>query len=161
MIVKSLGLISLMMLLVMASCKKDDPAPVKTTKDYLTAHNWKMTAQVIDPGVNINGTIITDIFVFVPDCTKDDLTKFESNGSITDDEGATKCDPTDPQTTTDGKWVLSSDKKTMTITYPNEDPTSIEILTINDTTFKGKFTTVEDFGSGLITYVITVTFKKA
>lgn len=161
MIVKSLGLISLLMLLAVASCKKEDPVPEKTTKDHITAHNWKLTAQVMDPGINFNGTIITDVFVLASDCTKDDLTKFESNGSITDDEGATKCNATDPQTTTDGKWVLSSDNKTITISYPGETPTSIEILTINESTFKGKFTTVDDFGSGLITYVVTVTFSKA
>lgn len=160
MIFKSLGLLSLMMLLALASCKKEDPVIEKTTKEYLTAHNWKMTAQVIDPGINLGGTTITDMFVYLPDCTKDDVTKFESNGSITDDEGATKCDPTDPQTTTDGNWVLSSDNKTVTISYPNEDPTSIEIITINDNTLKGKFTTVDDFGAGVLTYVITVTFSK-
>lgn len=161
MIVKSFGLISLLMLLAFSSCNKEEPTPVVTTQDYLTAHNWRMTAQVVDPGIDVNGTTVTDIYVLFLDCTKDDLMKFETNGTITDDEGPSKCDPSDPQTTTDGKWVLSSDNKTITTSYPNEDPTSVEIITINETTLKGKFTTVEDFGSGLITYVVTVTFTKA
>ncbi len=51
----------------------------------------------------------------VDDCSKDDCTNFNSDKTLAFDEGATKCDPSDPQTST-GTWSLSSDGKTLTIT---------------------------------------------
>ena len=141
-----------------SSCKKsDDTTPAKTVGEYLTAGYWKTTAQTIDPGINVNGTVVTDFWQQTPACSKDDLRKFNSDGKITDDEGATKCDPNDPQTTNDGTWVLSSDSKSITISYPNETPTTVEIITIDDSQFKGSYTLLEDFGSGLLTYKFTIT----
>lgn len=55
----------------------------------------------------------------VDDCTKDDCTKLNSDKTVSFDEGATKCDPSDPQTST-GTWSLSADGKTLTITVDNE-----------------------------------------
>ncbi|HRI58252.1 MAG TPA: lipocalin family protein [Saprospiraceae bacterium] len=51
----------------------------------------------------------------VDDCTKDDCTNFKSDKTIAFDEGATKCDPSDPQTSV-GTWSLSADGKTLTLT---------------------------------------------
>jgi len=160
--IKFLGIISLVTLFLFASCSKedeDDTPPAKTTTELLTAGFWKTTAMTIDPGVNINGTIITDFYAQLFDCTKDDLKRFDSDGKITDDEGATKCDPNDPQTTNDGTWVLSADKKSISIKYPGEDAFSFEISTLDENTLSGVFTIVEDFGSGPLNYAITQTMK--
>ncbi len=154
-----MGLISLVVIF-MSSCSKDDDNPTESTKtvnEYLTAGNWKVTALTIDPGVNINGVVLTDFFAQMPSCTKDDLTKFNSNGTITDDEGATKCDPNDPQTTNDGTWVLSADNTSVTMSYPGEDPTTVVISQLDGSVFKGTYTLVENFGSGLLSYTFTVT----
>ena len=159
-IIKKIGWVSLILLLAVSACKKDEETPAepqKSTKDYLTAGYWKTTAMTIDPGINIGGTVITDFFAQMLPCTKDDLTRFETNGKITDDEGATKCDPNDPQTTTDGNWVLAADNKSVTISYPGEDPITVVFSTINATTLSGTYTVIEDFGSGPLTYAFTVT----
>jgi len=145
-------------LLTFTACKKDEDSP-KTAKDYLTAGFWKMTAGTIDPGIDFGGTVITDFYAFLDACEKDDLTRFNADGTITDDEGATKCDPDDPQTTTDGSWVLSADNKTVTMSYPGEDPTSMTIGTLNESTFVGTYTIVEDFGGGPVSYTFTITLK--
>lgn len=159
-----LGILLLGLTVVFSACKKneddDNDTPSKTNKEYLTAGFWKTTGMTIDPGVNVFGTVITDIFEQWEDCEKDDLIKFNSDGSITDDEGATKCDTNDPQTQNDGTWVMSSDNKSVTIDYPDEDPITVDITSINDQTFKGSYTAVEDFGSGPITYTYTVTMKR-
>jgi hypothetical protein len=157
---KVLGIFLFGLLVVLASCNKDDDnntPPPKTAQEYLTAGFWKTTAMTIDPGINLGGTVITNFFAQVPDCTKDDLVRFNTNGTITDDEGPTKCDPNDPQTVNEGTWVLSADSKTLTISYPGDDPRSFEILELNNTTFKGKYTFVADFGSGILSYAVTVT----
>jgi hypothetical protein len=156
---KIFGILALGLVLTLSSCKDDDDdkAPSKTTKDYLTAGFWKTTAQVIDPGINFGGTVITDFFAQTPDCAKDDLVRFNTDGTITDDEGPTKCDPNDPQTMNNGTWVLSADNASLSISYPDEDPFTFQILELNDNTFKGKYTFLEDFGAGLLTYSVTVT----
>lgn len=158
------GLILVAMAFVFTSCKKDDDddpsTNSKTNEEYLTSGYWKITAMTIDPGVSIGGTTITDIFSQFPPCAKDDLIKFNSNGTITDDEGATKCDINDPQTTNDGTWVLSQDKKSVTVDYPDEDAFTMTFIEISDTKMKGSYTAVEDWGSGPLTYTYTVTFGK-
>lgn len=163
MITKQLKLVAMLFLaaLVMVSCSKDDEndETSKTKKEYLTAGNWKVTVMTISPGVNIFGTVITDMYAQMPACTKDDLIKFNNDGSIRDDEGATKCDPNDPQTTTDGTWVFSSDQNSITIDYPDDDPITMQISTLNATTFSGSYEVVEDWGSGELTYTYTITMK--
>jgi len=158
-----IGIFTLVISLAFASCdKKDDDNdnPSKSTSEYLTAGNWKITAMTIDPGIDIGGLVITDFFTMTPACSKDDLTRFNSNGTITDDEGPTKCDQNDPQTTTEGTWVLSADNKTLTITDPEEAPIDLTIVSINDSSFTGTYTLEEDFGTGLMTYTITVSMTR-
>ena len=93
-------------------------------------------------------------------CTKDDLVTFNANGTITDDEGPTKCDPDDPQTTTDGTWTLTDNTK-LTIKYPEEEDTVVTITEINDTTLKGTTTITEDYGTGPITMTIVITMVRS
>ncbi|MCD4697542.1 MAG: lipocalin family protein [Bacteroidales bacterium] len=157
---KLLGIFSIMAMIFLTSCSKDDDTPeeqTKTTKDYLTAGYWKTTAMTIDPGINVGGTVITDFYAQVPACSKDNISKFNTDGTITDDEGATKCDVNDPQTTNDGTWLLSADNSSVTIDYPDEDPTTLNIIQLDVSTFKGSYTLTEDLGSGLLTYTITMT----
>ena len=159
------GIFILMSIFILASCSKDDnndsSTPTKTTKEYLTAGFWKFTAITVDPGIVIpGGTTITDFFSQQDACSKDDIMRFNSDGSITDDEGATKCDPNDPQTSNDGSWALSADNKVLTISYPGEDAISVTITSINDTTFTGNYTMVENFGGGDVTYTFTITLVR-
>ena len=88
------------------SCKKDDE---KTSKDYLTAHDWKLTS------VKIGGIAST-----LDDCDKDDSVTFHDDGEYHSDEGATKCEPTDPQETT-GTWSISSSTTPETLTIKYDD----------------------------------------
>lgn len=156
-----MGLISLVMVF-MSSCEKDEDSPEdtpKTTTEYLTAGYWNVTAMTISPGINFGGIEITDFYAQQDECTKDDLTKFNSDGTITDDEGATKCDPNDPQITNDGTWVLSDDNSSLTMSYPGEDALTMNIIQLDGSVFKGNYIIVEDFGTGFETYTFTVTLS--
>ncbi len=150
---------------IFSACSKEDDddnngSTSKTNSEYLTSGYWKISAMTIDPGVNFGGTVITDFYAQIPACTKDDLIKFNADGTITDDEGTTKCNPNDPQTTNDGTWVMSQDNQSFTVNYPDEDPITFSIIDLNDNTFKGSYTAVEDFGSGPLTYTYTVTMTR-
>lgn len=157
-----LPILALVFSLSFVSCSSDDDGddnPSKTTSEYLTSGSWKVSAMTIDPGLNFGGVVITDFFAQIPACTQDDLTNFQSDGTVVFDEGATKCNPNDPQTTS-GTWTLASDNKTMTVKEPGEEDLVITISSINDTGMTGTFTMEEDFGAGMATYTITVSFVK-
>ena len=113
-----LFLVTALSLVLLMSCKKDS-SPTK--KDLLTAKSWKLSAYTIDPQIAItdpNGNITgytNDMYALLPDCSKDNTRKFNSDGSFVADEGVVKCDATAAQTTT-GTWVFNSDQSGITLT---------------------------------------------
>ena len=88
-------------ILFSSSCKPveeentpSNPTPASKT-ELLTSKVWKVTAFTLD-GQNF--------FSQLDDCEKDDLTTFKTNGSFIEDEGATKCNVSDPQIITSSTW---------------------------------------------------------
>lgn len=104
--IKSLLLLLAVASLSIVACKDDE----KSNADKLTAAScWKLS--------KTEGYVAaTDTWTNTPidDCSKDDCIVFNSIGTVTFDEGATKCDPADPQTGS-GTWVLSADGTTLTV----------------------------------------------
>lgn len=144
-----IGLLTIFALvLLIGACKKDE----KSTTELLVDHQWRITAFTSDPAVDWTGTgvLVTDVFSQFEACEKDDLTIFKSGGVVNFDEGAIKCDPSNPQTET-GTWALSADEKTLTV-----EGDSYEIVTLNENTLKIKY--LEDPGPGFPKYTYTVTF---
>ena len=137
-----------------SGCKK-----TKTKTELLTDGSWKVTAQSINPGVDLNGdgTLDTDLYAqFVEDCTKDNFSTFKSDGSFVDDEGATKCDPTDPQTT-NGTWAFQNSESKISITTGAGASAytipAADILTLDESTFKISFQ--DSIGGSLTTISVT------
>jgi hypothetical protein len=50
----------------------------------------------------------TEMLDLLPGCQQDNLFIFNVDNTITTDEGATKCDPGDPQSRNAGRWMLLS-----------------------------------------------------
>lgn len=153
--------------LFLTNCKKDkkteDPAPVtpvtpaptpQTNTQKLSDKNFKIVAMTVNPGINDGTTIVTDIYAQMDDCSKDDLTIFKTNGTVSFDEGAVRCNTSDPQTTT-GTWVWNSNETVLTVTEAGEN-TSFTIVTNDGTTLKA--TTTENIGG--TNYVFTITWTK-
>jgi hypothetical protein len=105
-----------------SACKKDE----KSKTEILTSTTcWSPTKQeTLDP---TTGNWVEDA---IENCTKDDCTTFKSDGTLTFDEGATKCDPTDPQTSS-GSWSLSADEKSLILTESGTS-FSFTIVEINE-----------------------------
>ena len=146
------------LLVVMTSCKKDEVT--MSDQDYLTAGNWKVTGMKINPGIEVPGFgTVTDFYQYVEECSKDDLIKFNVGGVLVEDEGATKCDANDPQTTSDGTWTLVG--TTLTINYPDEDPEAATLVSINSSTMVTSVQETIDlgFGSNTVTATITMTLQ--
>ncbi len=83
-------------LLISFGCKKSDSSgPSKT--ELITSASWKYDNAGLD--INKDGFIDTALPPgYVGDCDKDNTLTFKSDGTGTLDEGASKCDPGNPQT---------------------------------------------------------------
>mgnify|MGYP006995651492 FL=1 len=156
---RTLSLLTLIVVIMMSSCKKDDET--KTDVEYLSVGNWKTTACTVNPGIEMeDGTIITDIYnstragIGIPECSKDNLNSFIIDGEYIVDEGAMKCEPDDPQTIS-GTWILSVDGKTITITYDGI-VVVLTLISINDSTLVVSFPFYEDTDSPTATMTLTL-----
>ena len=136
----------------LASCKKDEPAKTKT--ELITNKNWVQTAATVNPGVPINGTIVTDIYAQMNACQRDNILKFGNGNAVTFDEGAMKCNASSPQTTT-GTWAFNSTETIVTLT---QGTTTIElvVLQLDDNSFK--YSVVEQYNG--LNYTVTRLFTK-
>lgn len=119
--------------------KQVDPEPPKpkTAQEMLTAKSWKMSASTSKfsfMGQNFTENIMDEMEV----CEKDNLEKYNANGTFTNDEGATKCDANDPQIYESGTWqLLENNTKLKRINNKNETAT-FDVVSLNETTLKLK-----------------------
>lgn len=148
----------------LTNCKKDkkdpDPTPVptpvaETNTQKLTGKNFKVTSVTVNPGFFDGNATITDWYAssYYDQCLKDNLTKFNSNGTYTEDESSVVC-AGEPQTTS-GTWLWNTSETILTITT-GTDVTNFTVLTNDGTTLKG--TVTENLGG--TNYVFTSTYTK-
>ncbi|RZK16447.1 MAG: hypothetical protein EOO56_19910 [Hymenobacter sp.] len=101
-------------LTMLGACKKDsEPAPSTSSRtDLLTAKSWRLTAK--NTSITLPGLPpLTDNAIDA--CDQDNFLKFSTNKTVVSDEGATKCDPSDPQTQ-NGTWALKTNDTQLDIT---------------------------------------------
>lgn len=103
-------------LAALGACKKDSdttPASTASRTDLLTAKAW----QISNVALTVNGISLPSS-QFITACQLDNSFKFNTDKTLVVDEGATKCNATDPQTTS-GTWAFSNtDQTKITITLP-------------------------------------------
>lgn len=149
---KTLKLTAIIILgLVIASCSKEETKTTTTNTDktaLLCGKAYSVTAFTLQ----IGGGTPMDYYAQMESCEKDNTLTFNTNGTTLEDEGATKCDPDDPQTVP-GTWSFNADKTK--ITYDGEEAS---IITLDGTTLKVQATTT-DSTFGEIKAVITYTKK--
>ncbi|HLK30345.1 MAG TPA: hypothetical protein VKT28_17315 [Puia sp.] len=91
------GIGAITVLAILNSCGKSNSDQPKTKMQLITASVWKYDTAGID--LNNDGTIDAAIPPgYIKDCQTDNLLYFKSDSTGTEDEGATKCDPSNPQT---------------------------------------------------------------
>jgi hypothetical protein len=135
---KKLSLL-LLAALALGSCKKNDdntPSTPTTPTNSLTAKSWRITAQKTTTTIASTPTT-TDDYAASPACERDNFFKFNANKVAVYDEGASKCDTSDPQAQ-NGTWDLSSDNKTLTILSPAFGNLAIpfEVVALTDNTLQ-------------------------
>ena len=129
---------------VFVSCKIDKnyiPATAKTKTELITMGSWKRTALISNPAYdwNANGVFDTNILNTMFPCEKDNFETYQSNGMVVTNEGATKCNLSDPQT-----WSVTwrfGDNETKLIWDGNDVYTLLELT---ETTLKFQSTFTEN-----------------
>ncbi len=94
-------------------CKKSSSPSEETKTEVIAKSSWKYYNAGAD--LDKNGTIDSPLpsTILLP-CIIDNLITFQANGTATIDEGATKCDPVAPQTTT-ATWSFSNNESILNI----------------------------------------------
>lgn len=124
--------------IIISSCKKDEgndnQQKTKTKTELLTQGTWILKAETVDPALSINGTQVTNLYAQLDDCDKDDITDLKSDKTYTIEEGATKCNQTDPQVIEDGHWNFNSDETLVILTPTGQTSAEYKIQELNETT---------------------------
>jgi len=125
------------------SCNKND-SPAPTNTDYIIKAAWKFD-KATSGGA--------DVSAFINACYIDNVMTFQGNGNATFDEGATKCNAADPQTT-NFNWNFTNNGSTLNVTgnVIAGQSGSFTVITLNDTqlVLQGTFTTSSGSVTGQI-----------
>jgi len=147
---KNITLLLLCGLVLATACKKDGSSSADA-EAILTTGKWQLTAVSVSAGSF--GDI--DVFSLLEVCITDNLYTFAANGTATIDEGATKCDPNDPQTVS-GNWeLLSNNTKLKGIDPITGTDANFTILQLDNSTLKVRDTTTYNGQPTVATAVFT------
>lgn len=91
------------------SCKKDK----KSATELLTEKTWRM----VKSEFRENSDPYVDEFPFMDACEQDNVVQFLENNTYVITEGATKCDPSDPDISDSGGWTFSQDETHIVIDF--------------------------------------------
>jgi hypothetical protein len=107
---------------ILPSCDKDDDDPGQTRTELITQGTWRLNSATI-AGIEI-----------AEDCQLDNTLVFTSAGSGTANEGATKCDPADPQSE-NFTWSFANNETQLVVsgTIFTGGNGTVTIVTLNST----------------------------
>ncbi|HKK40267.1 MAG TPA: lipocalin family protein [Cryomorphaceae bacterium] len=157
---KFLPMVLFLGVLSFSSCNDDDddedPTP-PTRTEMLTAKNWMVEGWNIEPAIDIdnNGTQENNLIPFIEACNLDDFFDFNTDGSYTIEEGASKCDPNDPTIVESGDWLWNSDNTRLIFEASGGTTTEAEVISISKTEMVVEFTSVQQG----VTYTQTQTWN--
>src|SRR5687768_14488214 len=128
----------------LSSCGNDDDEVVKSKTELLTSSGWKTTALTINPGFDFNGDGVneTDLMAGQDACNTDDITVYKTDKTYTEEEGATKCDPTDQQVYGNGTWTFNGDETVLSTTAAGSGNTATNYTITELTESTLKLTTI-------------------
>ena len=109
---RTMKFVLMLAIVVLVSCKKGEDSKGGATKmELITKAAWKYEHAALD--VNKDGQVDTDLPAgFVEACDKDNTLLFKADGSGVADEGPSKCDQGNNQTT-NFTWAFENDEKNL------------------------------------------------
>jgi len=119
-----------MLLISQSACKKESNN-FKTNTQLITEKSWILVSY----RYNFNNGPWIDGFVTIPNCQKDNELSFQSTLNYLIDEGATKCNSSDPQIFQQGTWYFTRNETRLGSGYTNSN-SIVDIVLLDDTSFK-------------------------
>jgi hypothetical protein len=96
---------------LLASCaSSDEKAGNGDLRSELIDKDWKLAEATVTPAISLDGTAVTDWYSTMSPCSRDDLVRFKGDGKLMLNDGATKCNASDPQITI-GAWEIDNQSK--------------------------------------------------
>lgn len=101
-------------LLTAESCQKnsDQQTTPPTNTELLTTSAWRVDIAGIDQ--DRNGTVDISLMALLPTCLTDNSITFRGGNAGTTDEGASKCNSTDPQTS-NFTWSFADNETSLNV----------------------------------------------
>ena len=110
--------IKIALLLCIISCRKDREE-LLNRESLITQGAWQIESLEVDPAIDWFGSQVTNVYAQMPLCLRDNITIFKNNGITNYDEGPSKCDLNEPQTT-NGTWAFNTDQTILSLTTDGE-----------------------------------------
>ena len=166
------------------SCKHDEEVPgddgsTKTKTEMLTTGKWLMESGTITPSIEVDifGTKVTisnywQLLAAIngttdaEPCVKDNLMIFNTDSTLILDEGATKCDPADPQQEDGGNWMFKENETKITFSAfpydPLKEERTMKIISLTDSkmVLEMNYDFTDPVTMGTTSHLIELNFKK-
>lgn len=146
---KQIRLLSVLLfsfLIITGGCKKDkeDDPPAKTKTELLTQASWKFSAATVS-GFDASG--------YLQPCQKDNVYTFATDGSGILNEGTTKCNSADPQTSP-FTWNFASSETVLHIstTLFTGGSNDFNVVSLTETQLTGS-QNIPPYGNVVVTFV--------
>ncbi len=127
---------SAFILLASTTCNKpvNNTTPQKTRTVLLTQASWKVTKLEARTytGTEPGSTAYSDVTSQLKACQIDNVSIFNSNTTYEVNEGASKCNTTDPQVVSSGTWSFQSSQTQLQVITSTTNQV-FDIVTISDT----------------------------
>lgn len=137
---------------ILASCSKDNDTPQGATA-ILTSGKWKITSSTaILTAAGTSETI--DVLALLEPCVQDNYYIFGIDGVGITDEGAIKCDDSDPQTTSNGSWQLLNNDTQLQAGDASGNEVLTNIKQLDNSTMILEYTTQYDATTSSITTTV-------
>ncbi len=115
------------------NCKKDNNNPAKSKTQLLTQKTWK---QVKMEQKSSPSDPWTDVTAGVAACDLDNIITFNNSAMFTETEGATRCNPADPDLVTVGSWTFQNNETVLRLTVTGSGTVDAQIETLDEGTLK-------------------------
>ena len=152
--------------------KKPDPSGMKTNTEKISNSNWKLNSATFNPPMVItvgpNTITVKSLLEVLTDCQKDNMLMFNTDSTMTIDNGSVKCEVSEPQTAKDGNWKFINNEKQIEITNSEYfklisttgNKVILDNITVSETQLTGETDYVYTGSSGQVTTKISFIFKK-
>ena len=121
---------------------KDAGLPAPTPKQQL-AGSWQLTAYTADSVFSNTDTLRSNAYAALPDCRRDDIFEFGTDGILLLQQGAVNCDPAGGTTVVLGYWKLLEKPLRLVMDDPdlsgNSDTLNVETLDNSTLTVNKQF----------------------